>query len=263
MNANVEPSGSFAANANAVARHGLKWQRPPHRRLPVALAAGFGLGIPITVGAALGELAWGLVAASGGFLAVYFPDQSRARRRRSLPIVALTVLAAALAGVTTAPTLLGSLFGVATVAVLATGLFCAVGVGAPGALAPTVVAGMTGRAAAPADLGGLALPAGTVVALVAVGLFGAYLLASFPLRLPRRADTARSDGAWGSDRGPEQREWFVLQRLDAPQFRWTAMTVTCVLPFLVAWPQAQAYWVFVAIVGVLQASGDSHATVAR
>ncbi|MGW4336414.1 FUSC family protein [Rhodococcus koreensis] len=207
----------------------------------------------------MGREDWGLIAAAGGFLAVYMPERSRRTRRRQLPLLALTMLACAGIGVATATSGYVEVAGMWVITVVASAVCIYLRVGIPGPLMPVLIGGMAGRAAAPEAIGGLGEPAPMVLALCCCGLALAYLVSSAPVSLGEIRNSWRTSGPVTAPllrrEGLDAVERTVLMRL------WIGATIVAVL-LLVA-PQDQSYWVFLTLVAVLQGAYVRHLTVVR
>ncbi|MEN1970808.1 FUSC family protein [Luteimonas sp. MJ204] len=128
--------------------------RGPPGRWRFALRAGFCMGMPILAGWLAGEVAAGMLAATGGFTALYGNDRPYLNRARELALIALAFAAAVGIGMAAAP--LGWTVVVPVVAVMAmvaTWMGNAFQIGPPGAymflLACAAASGMRPPAGGP------------------------------------------------------------------------------------------------------------------
>lgn len=219
------------------------------------MAAAVSLALPIVAGDLADRLEWGVIAACGGFLSVYGAERKWRERRRVLPRAAIVMLLCAGIGVATSEAAWVSLVGMWVATVLSAWLSPRLRIGFPGSLMPVLAAGMAGRAAAPAERGGLGESPVTVLVLVAAGLVVAYLAASLPV--PHSGATAwvpePPRWSWFPPRGSADR--VLIFRL------WAAGTAA--LAVLSLWPQGQPYWVFLTVSAVLQASHRRRVTLVR
>lgn len=220
--------------------------RPSPVRWPHALQAALAIGLP-TVGFALaGRADLGLLASTGGFLAVYLATRSRRERAATLPFVALGLVASAVVGVLASGSLLGALLAVFAITVVSAALCIGFAVGPPGVLFFALVGGVAANLAAPATIGGAAIDPLVVVGLLALGCAVSYAVVLAPLLSSR---VRLRDAEIYAARPPTR---FVLD--DAGRIILIRLVVASAIAVAIAAPLGlpRAYWVVVTVVVILQ-----------
>ncbi|WP_084124847.1 FUSC family protein [Demequina sp. NBRC 110054] len=152
----------------------------PHRRLPLALQAGFSIAAPILVAIAFGRPDLGYLAATGAFAALYLASAKHIDRARFVPVIGATLLASAALGTAAGTNTALTAIGLVTVAVLAgvgTQLFA---LGPPGPLFFVLVFGASSHITAEVD-GVRAVEPAVYLTSMAVGVAIAWAAASAPL----------------------------------------------------------------------------------
>ncbi|WP_213814096.1 FUSC family protein [Glaciihabitans sp. dw_435] len=215
-------------------------------RWPIALQAAIAIGLPTLGFALVGRADLGLLASSGGFLALYLSARSRRERALLLPIIGAGLVLSAAIGVLASGTLVGSLAALFLVTAAASVLSLGFGVGPPGVLFFVLVTGVSSRLAAPASLGGAALPGGLILGMFAIGTALAYLVVLAPLLLPgvRKRDATLHGNrvVLRFDLDPITRV-IILRILIA-----SAVAVVIAAPLGIH----RVYWVLVSVVAILQ-----------
>jgi hypothetical protein len=219
---------------------------PSPTRWHIALQAAVAIGIP-TVGFALaGRADLGLLASTGGFVALYLTGRSRRDRAAKLPFIALGLIASASVGVLASGSLLGSLLAVFAVAVISATLCLGLGVGPPGALFFVLLAGVATHLAGPTGIGGAGVHGGLLIGMLAVGCIISYLVVLSPLLLP---SVRRRDAAVHETRQPMR---FVMDGISRVIL--IRLTLASAIAVAVSFPLGlpRAYWVVLTVVVILQ-----------
>jgi hypothetical protein len=220
--------------------------RPSPPRWAIAAQAAVAIGLPTVGFAIVGRADLGLLASSGGFVALYLSNRSRRERAAILPILALGLIAASAVGVASSGSVVLSMVALFGVAAVSSALCFGFAVGPPGGLFFLLLCGVSSRLAAPVDLNGEAIPGGLVIGMVAVGCLLAYLVVLTPLLVPRvrhrdyrlhRQRTLIRFGLGGVDR-------IILERV----------VIASAIAALLAAPLGihRAYWVVLTVVVILQ-----------
>lgn len=164
--------------------------QPTPLRWPMAVQAGLAIGLPIAILTLLGQELLGLIASTGGFLALYLSNRSRRERAALLPFIGLGLVASGAIGVAVAWSVALSLVALFVLTVAASVVLLGFGAGPPGGLFFMLVAGASIRLTAPPALGGVGLAGGIVIGMLAVGAAIAYAVVMAPLLVPsvRRRD---------------------------------------------------------------------------
>ena len=220
--------------------------RPSPTRWPIALQAAVAIGIP-TVGFALaGRSDLGLLASTGGFLALYLAGRSRRERAARLPVIALGLIASVSLGVLASGSLLGSLLAVFAIAVVSATLCLGFSVGPPGALFFVLVGGVATHLAAPPAIGGAGIDGALIVGLLVLGCVISYLVVLSPLLLP---SVRRRDAALHETSEPLR---FVMDGISRTIL--IRLVIAGVIAVAVSAPLGlpRAYWVVLTVVVILQ-----------
>lgn len=220
--------------------------RPSPVRWPIALQAAVAIGIP-TVGFALaGRSDLGLLASTGGFLALYLAGRSRRDRAAKLPLIALGLVASAALGVLASGGLLTSLIAVFVIAVVSATLCLGLSVGPPGALFFVLIGGVATHLAGPTDIGGAGIDGGLIVGLLALGCAISYMVVLGPLLRPavRRRDAALHETHVPMRFVMDDISRVILLRLVLASAIAVAVSAPLGLP--------RAYWVILTVVVILQ-----------
>ena len=221
--------------------------RPSPPRWSIAIQAGLAIALPIAVFTVTGREDLGLLASTGGFVALYLTSRSRRQRAAILPLVAVALLASAAVGVMGSGAVWTSVLALFVLVAGASVLFFGFEVGPPGVLFPVLVGGVAGHLAAPATLGGSGLDGRIVLGTMGIGAALAYLVVLAPLMLP----------------SVRARDADVHERTAAPlRFRLDAISRLIIIRLLVAAAIAaivtaplglpRAYWVTLTVVAILQ-----------
>ncbi|GAB2461124.1 hypothetical protein HD599_001101 [Conyzicola lurida] len=220
--------------------------RPSPVRWPIALQAAVAVGIP-TVGFSLaGRSDLGLLASTGGFLALYLTGRSRQERAAKLPFVAAGLVASAALGVLASGSLLGSLLAVFVIAAVSATLCLGLAVGPPGALFFVLVGGVATHLAGPTNVGGAGIDGALIIGLLVLGCVVSYAVVLSPLLLP---SVRRRDAAVHETRVPMR---FVFDGISRVIL--TRLVLASALAVAVAVPLGlpRAYWVVLTVVVILQ-----------
>ena len=220
--------------------------RPSPVRWPIALQAAVAIGIP-TVGFSLaGRSDLGLLASTGGFLALYLTGRSRRERAAKLPLIAAGLVASAVVGVLASGSLLGSLLAVFAIAVVNATLCLGLSVGPPGALFFVLIGGVATHLAGPPAIGGAGIDGGLVVGLLVLGCVISYLVVLSPLLRPA---VRHRDAALHEERLPMS---FVID--DISRVILLRLVLASAIAVAVSAPLGlpRAYWVILTVVVILQ-----------
>jgi hypothetical protein len=220
--------------------------RPSPVRWHIALQAAIAVGVP-TIGFALaGRPDLGLLASTGGFLALYLTSRSRRERAVKLPLIALGLVASASLGVLASGTLLGGLLAVFVIAVVSAILCLGLSVGPPGGLFFVLLGGVATHLAGPASVGGAGIDGRLIVGLLVLGCVISYIVVLTPLVHGPARDR---DTILHGDRKPMRFEIgandrIILVRLVLASAIAVAVSAPLGLP--------RAYWVILTVVVILQ-----------
>jgi MFS family permease len=215
-------------------------------RWPIAVATGLAIGVPIALLTLLGHPTYGLIASTGGFIALYLADRPRRERAVLLPFIALGMVVAAAIGVVAAGSIVLSLATLFVLTVVGSIILLGFGAGPPGGLFFMLVAGASIRLAAPPKLGGVGLSGGIVIGMVAIGAAIAYLIVLIPLLVPsvrqRDLEAHRARQRFRFDFSGDTR--VIVIRL----------AIASGIAVLVASPLGvhRAYWVLLTVIAILQ-----------
>lgn len=220
--------------------------RPSPVRWPIALQAAFAMGLPIAIFTLAGRAQLGLIACTGGFLALYLSNRSRRERALLLPFVGLGLVASAAIGTAVSWSTPLSLVALFVVAVAASVILLGFGAGPPGGLFFMLVTGVSIRLTAPVGLDGVGIPGGVVLGMLAIGAAIAYLVVLLPLTLPA---TRRRDRELHSNR--------VRLRFDLSgdiRVILTRLAIASLIAVAVAAPLGvhRTYWVLLTVIAILQ-----------
>lgn len=236
---------------------GLVTLRESPARLRVAANAGVAIALPIVILTLAGRPDLGLMASSGGFLALYLPYRPVRDRARWLPLIAMTLLAGAALGVVTAPypALAPWALGLAVVVVSSVGF--GLRLGPPGAVFFILISGVSGQLVASPVHGGRGLSGWQVLGTMALGMGIAYLIVILPLALPRTR--AREDSIAGPP-VPVALDFDAPSRIIIGRIALSVLlaSVLC-LPLGVH----RYYWVVLTLVVILQNGHRVSLTVSR
>ena len=219
---------------------------PSPSRWPIALQAAVAIGIP-TVGFALaGRSDLGLLASTGGFLALYLAGRSRRERAAKLPFIALGLIASASLGVLASGDPLLSLLAVFVIAVVSATLCLGLSVGPPGALFFVLIGGVATHLAGPTGIGGAGIDGGLVVGLLVLGCAISYLVVLAPLLRPA---VRRRDAALHEARQPLA---FVMDGISRTILIRLALASAIAVAVAAPLGLPRAYWVVLTVVVILQ-----------
>ena len=220
--------------------------RPSPPRWHIALQGAVAMGIPNVGFSLAGRSDLGLLASTGGFLALYLTARSRRERAAKLPFIAIGLVAAAVLGVLASGTLLGSLLAVFAISVVSATLCLGLSVGPPGALFFVLIGGVATHLAAPTRIGGAGIDGGLIVGLLVLGCVVSYLVVLSPLLRPA---VRRRDAALHGTREPLR---FVMDAISRTIL--VRLTIAAAIAVAVAAPLGlpRAYWVVLTVVVILQ-----------
>ena len=220
--------------------------RPSPSRWHIALQAALAIGIPNVAFTLAGRSDLGLLASTGGFLALYLTSRSRRERAARLPFIAIGLVASAVLGVLASETLLGSLLAVFAIAVVSATLCLGLSVGPPGALFFVLIGGVSTHLAGPTRIGGAGIDGGLMVGLLVLGCAISYLVVLSPLLLP---SVRRRDAALHETREPLR---FVMDGISRTIL--IRLTLAGAIAVAVSAPLGlpRAYWVVLTVVVILQ-----------
>lgn len=220
--------------------------RPSPSRWPIALQAAIAIGIP-TVGFALaGRSDLGLLASTGGFLALYLTNRSRRERAARLPVVAVGLVASSGLGVLASGDPILSLLAVLLIAVVSATLCLGLSVGPPGALFFVLIGGVSTHLAAPTGVGGAGLDGALVLGLLVLGCVISYLVVLAPLLRPA---VRRRDAALHETRAPLR---FVMDGISRTILVRLALAAAIAVAVSAPLGLPRAYWVVLTVVVILQ-----------
>jgi len=220
--------------------------RPSPSRWPIALQAAIAIGIP-TVGFALaGRSDLGLLASTGGFLALYLTNRSRRERAALLPVVAVGLVASSGLGVLASGDPILSLLAVLLIAVVSATLCLGLSVGPPGALFFVLIGGVSTHLAAPTGVGGAGLDGALVLGLLVLGCAISYLVVLAPLLRPA---VRRRDAALHETRAPLR---FVMDGISRTILVRLALAAAIAVAVSAPLGLPRAYWVVLTVVVILQ-----------
>ena len=220
--------------------------QPAPSRVPIAVQAGIAIGLPIAVLTLFGQPQLGLIASTGGFLALYLSNRSRRQRAILLPFIGLGLIASGAIGVAVAWSTPLSLIALFLLTVIASVILLGFGAGPPGGLFFMLVAGASIRLTAPPELDGVGLDGGLVIGMLVIGAVLAYAVVMAPLLLPSVRRRDRELHAQGTrmrfDFSGDTR--VILIRLAIA----SALAVTIAAPLGVH----RVYWVLLTVIAILQ-----------
>ena len=215
-------------------------------RWPIAVGAGLAIGVPIAVLTLLGHPTYGLIASTGGFLALYLSNRTRRERATLLPLIGLGLIAACAIGVAVSWSITLSLVALWVLTVAGSIVLLGFGAGPPGGLFFMLVAGASIRLTAPPKLDGVGLNGGLVIAMVALGAGIGYVIVLIPLLVPsvrqRDFDAHRARDHFRFDLSGDIR--VIIIRLGVA----TAIAVAVSSPFGVH----RTYWVLLTVIAIMQ-----------
>ncbi|MBK4347580.1 FUSC family protein [Lacisediminihabitans changchengi] len=221
--------------------------RPAPPRWSIAIQAGLAIALPIALFTALGHEDLGLLASTGGFLALYLTSRSRRQRAAVLPLIGAVLLGSAAIGVLGSGAVWTSVVALLVLAAGASVLFLGFEVGPPGVLFPVLVGGVAGHLAGPIALGGSGLDGRIVLGAMVIGAVLAYLVVLLPLVLP--SVRSRDSDIHDATAGP------LRFRLDATTRLIVArVIIAAAIAAIIAVPLGlpRAYWVTLTVVAILQ-----------
>lgn len=210
------------------------------------LRAALSIGLPLLLGTLWGDQELGLVAAMGGFTALYGTDRSRREQWRLLPWVAVGLVLSAAAGAFLGGTMWTTALALTAVSAVAGAAAWGFRIGAPGALLFVLVAAISAHASN--TLPPLHIPllvmAGAVVASLAIML----------VALLRNAQVANGPGT------PLQFTWDRNVRRNVGRIT-AGVAVACLVS---VWSEAfRLHWVVVTALAILQGAQDRSFTLVR
>jgi hypothetical protein len=217
---------------------------PGPLRVSAALTGGLSMLLAIGLPTAAGRPDVGLLASSGALSALYLASRSRHERILRLPLVQAGLVGAAAAGAAVSWHPVLAAVALVAVAAGATWLVLGLRIGPPGALFAVLVAGVSERLTAPVSTGGAGVDPSAVVGGVLLGAVVAYLVIAAPLLLPAVRARDRSVTV------------VPLSFTLATDGRIVLARVVCGAALAAAAGELlglhRAYWVVLAVVGVLQ-----------
>ncbi|WP_084101659.1 FUSC family protein [Demequina sp. NBRC 110051] len=221
---------------------------PGQPRWPIGLQAAIVMVVPILVGIAFGRMDLGLIAATGAFTVPYFAALPRLERLRLRPLAGLVLVVTSVIGAFLAPYPWLSALGLVAVTSLVGVAVHGYRLGPPGPLFPILIYGLSGHA-----VGG-GMPAGTLIATIAVGCAWAVVASIAPLirrahwRItPRPLSVLLARPTW--DRGARELVW-----------RTVIVAVVGTAVSLVFFDADRAYWTVAAgvvVIGVVPGRGPA------
>ena len=224
---------------------------------PTATQSAVAITLPLLAFSLAGHLSLGLTASLGSFLVVHLPDRSRRERATQLPVIMAGFLAAALAGVATATSLVAGLAAILVVAIVSSLLGLALDAGSPGSMFYVLITGATGSLTAPVALKGAAIDPLLVLVMISIGMLTAYLVVLAPLVLP---SVRRRDAALFAAR-PARRFAFTadVERI------FVRLTVATVLAVAVSatLDLHRVQWVLLAVIAILQNDSEVRLSMLR
>jgi MFS family permease len=224
---------------------------------PIAVATGLAIGVPIALLTLLGHPTYGLIACTGGFTALYLSNRPRRERAALLPFIALGIVAACAIGVAVAASTLLSLAALFVLTVIWSVILLGFGAGPPGSLFFMLVAGASIRLTAPPKLGGIGLPGGLVIGMVALGAAIGYVIVLVPLVVPsvrqRDLEAHLARQPFRFDLSGDVR--VIVIRL----------TIASAIAVIVASPLGvhRTYWVLLTVIAILQNGRQLRLTALR
>jgi len=222
-------------------------------RWPLGIQAGLAMGVPVAIGALVGELGPGLLAATGGFTALHVTNLNTRERVRALPLVGLFLFATVVLASMLAPYPALASVGLVVVTIIGAVLSFGYRMGAPGPMFVTLAYGLANHVTEVVDGERLVEPA-SLIGAVAAGILLALVITAFPLARAanRRLGVRRlQDVLPRFNLGREGRE--LLLRVVAVAVLGTLISVTLVDP-------ERAYWTVgagVAVIGARAGRGDA------
>ncbi|KXC05049.1 FUSC family protein [Microbacterium hominis] len=204
----------------------------------------------------VGQLQLGLLATFGALIVLYLSDRSRRERAVKLPIVAAAFLGAVVVGLVAGTNLVASLVAICAVALVCSWLSLTTGVGPPGAIFPVLSAGAAAQLASSPQQGGMGLPPGVIIGMVALGAACGYAVVVAPLLTAsgRRRDATRPQkAAWSYAMTPESQR--ILLRLVV------AVVISATVSYSLGLHHVA--WVLLAVIGILQKDSDLYAGTVR
>lgn len=228
---------------------------PSPWRWSVGIEAGVAVLLPMGLFTLLGNQTFGLIAALGGFTALYCAKLQRNDRVRVLPVLAIGFVACSILGVLCSGnewlTIVCQIFVTALSCLLSLGF----GIGSPGPLMFVLVTALSGRMANTVDLQHTYLQQYTIPLLVFLGSILAILVVLAPLVIP----TVRKGlGAASS-----------LKQL-YPDLKLDKQNITVVIRVVIAVTLAsflskplgahRAYWVVISTIAILQSGHNRRLT---
>jgi hypothetical protein len=231
--------------------------RPSPVRWPIAVGAGLAIGLPIAILTLLGQPQLGLVASSGGFLALYFSNRSRRERARLLPLVGIGLIASGALGAAVSSSLALSLIALFALTVGGSVVLLGFGAGPPGGLFFMLVAGASIRLTAPKSLDGVGLAPGLVIGMLALGAAIAYAVILVPLLMPSVRVRDRELG--------EQTDPLRFQLVGDTRVIVIRLTIASAIAVAVSAPLGvhRTYWVLLTVIAILQNGRRARLTALR
>jgi hypothetical protein len=231
--------------------------RPSPARWPIAIGAGLAIGLPITILTLFGQAELGLIASTGGFIALYFSNRSRLERARLLPLVAVGLIASGALGVAVSSSLALSLIALFALTVIGSSILLGFGAGPPGGLFFMLVAGASIRLTAPKSLDGVGLSGGLVIGMLCVGAVIAYVVILVPLLMPRVRAHDREVGA--------KTEPFRFRLTGDTRVIVIRLTLASAIAVAVSAPLGvhRTYWVLLTVIAILQNGRRARLTALR
>lgn len=229
-------------------------------RWPIGLQAAISVAVPLAAFQLAGYEELGLMASMGAFVSLYSAAMSRVRRAQVLPIIILGMIAASALGVATSHSLALGLVTLFVVASVASVLCLGARIGPPGPVFFVLIAGVSGYLAAPPEFGGVERDPFAIISMVSVGSVFAYLVVLAPLLVTKYRKRELERFASEEVRSHPR---FAFDHESGPI---AARIITATgIAALVSAPLGidRAYWVFVAVVAVLQNFAHIRVTAIR
>jgi hypothetical protein len=231
--------------------------RPSPTRWPIAVGAGLAIGLPISILTLLGQPQLGLIASTGGFLALYMSNRTRRERAKLLPLIGLGLIFSGAVGIVSSSSVLFSLIALFLLTVAGSVVLLGFGAGPPGGLFFMLVAGASIRLTAPTDLDGVGLNGWLVLGMLCIGAVIAYVVILVPLLAPR---VRARDKEAGTKIAPLR-----FQVSGDTRVIIIRLTIACAIGAAVSAPLGvhRTYWVLLTVIAILQNGRQVRLTALR
>ena len=224
---------------------------------PSAVTATAAMALPLLVFALAGQLGLGLTASLGSFLVLHLPDRSRHERAVRLPVMMAGFVLAAVIGIVTGTSVLGSLAAMLVVAVMSSLLGLGFAVGPPGSMFYVLITGAMGTLTAPASLRGAGLNPWVAIGMLVIGMATAYLVVLAPLVIP---SVRRRDASLYAKRS----RWRFTFTAEVKRVFWRLTIATGVaVSVSAALDLHRVQWVLLAIIAILQKDSEVRLSTLR